>query len=89
MSGGGTPTETVVITRGVRSDAQCGPGFPLEDGSPARCDPDSPDFCCSAGGWCGHTEDHCNCETCKNYNPSGGEQNIFSSQQYTYDIDIK
>ena len=64
----------VVIKDGVRSDNKCGPEVPLEDGSPARCDPDSPDFCCSSYGYCGGTVDHCSCETCVNYNPSKGER---------------
>ena len=63
----------VVITDGVRSDNKCGPEVPLEDGTPARCDPDSAAFCCSSYGWCGGTAEYCSCETCKNYNPSRGE----------------
>ena len=62
--GGGSP---ITVTDGVRSDGACGPELPLEDGSPSRCDPDSADFCCSAYGYCGGTEEHCNCDTCVNY----------------------
>ena len=63
----------ITVTDGVRSDGQCGPGLPLEDGSPSQCDPDSADFCCSAWGYCGGSEEHCNCDTCANYKSSGGE----------------
>ena len=63
-----------VSSGGVRDDGRCGPEFPLEDGSPASCDPDSTYFCCSAHGYCGGTGEHCSCETCVNYRPSGGEQ---------------
>ena len=71
MSGVGT--DPVVITRGVRNDTRCGSEFPLEDGSPSKCDPDSAIFCCSSAGYCGNTEAHCSCPKCKNYNPSRGE----------------
>ena len=57
----------LVITDGVRSDGRCGSEVPLEDGSPAICDPDSPDFCCSEYGHCGGSLEHCNCDTCINY----------------------
>ena len=53
-----------IITTG-----RCGPGFPLADGSPTTCDPDSADFCCSPGGWCGHSWEHCSCDGCVNYRP--------------------
>ena len=67
---------SVVSGGGVRDDGRCGPEFPLEDGSPAACDPDSTYFCCSAHGYCGGTGEHCSCETCVNYKPSGGEQRL-------------
>ena len=63
---------------GVRDDGRCGPEFPLEDGSPAACDPASTYFCCSAHGYCGGTGEHCSCDTCVNYKPSGGEGLILS-----------
>ena len=65
----------LVITDGVRSDGRCGSEVPLEDGSPATCDPDSPDFCCSEYGYCGGTEEHCNCDTCVNYKEEEEEVN--------------
>lgn len=37
----------------VRTDRRCGPEFPLPDGSPSQCDPESANFCCSKWGYCG------------------------------------
>ena len=51
----------------VRKDRRCGPEFPLPDGSPSQCDPQSPNFCCSKWGYCGGDDEHCNCPTCFNY----------------------
>jgi len=42
---------------------------PLEDGTPAECDPNSEYWCCSEHGFCGGTQEHCYCETCINYRP--------------------
>ncbi|KAI8498953.1 hypothetical protein Bbelb_234060 [Branchiostoma belcheri] len=50
-----------------RDDFQCGPKFPLEDGSPAECDPDGEFPCCSPETWCGKTADHCDCQHCVDY----------------------
>ena len=61
----------ITVTDGVRSDGKCGLENPLEDGSPSQCDPNSADFCCSAYGYCGGSDAHCNCETCMNYKPTG------------------
>ena len=57
---------------GVRDDGRCGTEFPLEDGTPAGCDPNSQYFCCSVHGYCGGTEEHCSCDTCRDYRPAGG-----------------
>ncbi|XP_066266304.1 lactose-binding lectin l-2-like [Branchiostoma lanceolatum] len=54
-----------------RDDFQCGPEFPLEDGNPAECDPDSIYPCCSPGNWCGNTTHHCDCEDCVFYKKAG------------------
>ena len=62
----------VASSGGVRDDGRCGSEFPLEDGSPASCDPNSEYFCCSEHGYCGGTGEHCSCETCVNYRPAGG-----------------
>ncbi|XP_070573660.1 uncharacterized protein [Ptychodera flava] len=50
-----------------RDDLRCGPGFPLPNGSPAECDPDSIYPCCSAAGWCGNTAAHCTCDSCRDF----------------------
>ena len=51
-----------------REDHRCGYRFPLQDGhTPAQCNPESEDSCCSEFGWCGKTKDHCNCKTCIDY----------------------
>ncbi|XP_078579507.1 apolipoprotein(a)-like isoform X2 [Branchiostoma floridae x Branchiostoma japonicum] len=50
-----------------RDDWRCGPGFSAEGADTAECDPTSCFPCCSAGGWCGITEDHCECPGCTNY----------------------
>ena len=62
----------VASSGGIRDDGRCGSEFPLEDGSPASCDPNSEYFCCSEHGYCGGTGEHCSCETCVNYRPAGG-----------------
>ena len=52
----------------VRTDRRCGPEFPLLDGSPSQCDPDSAEhFCCSKWGFCGGDAEHCDCPTCFNF----------------------
>merc|ERR1712117_99717 len=56
---------------GFRDDGRCGSEFPLDDGTPAGCDPNSEYFCCSAHGYCGGTGEHCTCDTCVNYRPAG------------------
>lgn len=52
-----------------RSDGKCGITNPLEDGTPAECDPNSEYWCCSEHGFCGGTQEHCYCDTCVNYRP--------------------
>ncbi|XP_077985433.1 uncharacterized protein LOC144440064 [Glandiceps talaboti] len=50
-----------------RDDLKCGESFPLSDGSPAECNPDSDVPCCSTSGWCGNTAAHCECSGCVSY----------------------
>jgi hypothetical protein len=51
-----------------RDDYRCGDRFPLQEGhTPAQCNPESEDPCCSDFGWCGKTKDHCNYKTCIDY----------------------
>ena len=51
----------------ARNDRRCGPEFPLPDGKPSQCDPESANFCCSKWGFCGADAEHCDCPTCFNY----------------------
>ena len=74
------PSSPLVTTQSGHTVRVVKPTFSLvrtgmggEDGSPGKCDPDSPNFCCSSAGYCGNTKAHCSCPTCKNYNPSKGE----------------
>ena len=41
----------------TRSDGRCGPGYPMDDGTPGQCSADLP--CCSSEEWCGNTIEHC------------------------------
>ena len=47
----------------------CGRWNPLLDGSPAECDPDGENPCCSdmLVGECGNTAEHCSCYGCVDY----------------------
>ena len=42
-----------------RTDGRCGWRFPLSDGTPAECNPDSIHPCCSLYGWCGNSREFC------------------------------
>ena len=47
---------------------RCGPSAPEVKGHTAICDPDSASsFCCSAGGYCGGSAEHCECDGCVNF----------------------
>jgi len=55
-----------------RDDGRCGAKHTLQDGlTPGQCNPagDGPRKgpCCSKRGFCGNTENHCNCNGCVNY----------------------
>jgi len=50
-----------------RDDGRCGNEFPLSNGLPAKCNPDGGYHCCSEYGYCGSTEEHCNCAKCIDY----------------------
>ena len=54
----------------VRSDGRCGPTVPQSDGSPSECNPETEFFCCSKWGYCGSTDEHCDCADCVNYRKS-------------------
>eukprot|EP00913_Durusdinium_trenchii_P030824 g28869.t1 len=48
-------------------DHKCGHQGLLPNGEPAQCNPKSDAPCCSPGGWCGGSADHCSCSTCIDY----------------------
>ncbi|XP_063678147.1 SCO-spondin-like [Bolinopsis microptera] len=50
-----------------RDDGRCGAEYPLPNGLPAQCDPDTVYSCCSPWGYCGQEAGHCDCETCVDY----------------------
>ena len=52
-----------------RRDGKCGSEYPLPDGTYSECDPDRENPCCSNSrdGHCGNTEEHCNCDECKDF----------------------
>ncbi|XP_019641419.1 PREDICTED: uncharacterized protein LOC109482960 [Branchiostoma belcheri] len=52
-----------------RNDWKCGPNFPAPGANPGQCDPNGSGPCCSSGGWCGSTADHCTCSGCIDYRP--------------------
>ena len=58
---------TVSLSGKVRSDRRCGTEFPLEDGKPSQCDPNSQNYCCSKWGYCGPGAEHCDCPECVDY----------------------
>ena len=52
------------------SNGRCGSRYPLPDGSPAECDPEGENPCCSDGikSQCGKTHRYCSClENCVDY----------------------
>lgn len=48
---------------------RCGRTAPtLSDGQIPICNPDDPAaYCCSNGGYCGNTKDHCECDGCVDF----------------------
>jgi len=57
-----------------RPDARCGAKYPLADGSPGRCNPNGKWPCCSPGGWCGDSDDHCKCKGCTDFRILGPQR---------------
>ena len=76
-----------------RNDNQCGENVKNPIGTRAECNPYSDSPCCSEFGWCGNTQNHCNCQKCSKslkleerreykkkentYNPHIGYINLF------------
>ncbi|KAI8510906.1 hypothetical protein Bbelb_118220 [Branchiostoma belcheri] len=52
-------------------DGRCGPGVSAPGTEVAECNPHSCNPCCSPYGWCGNTEDHCDCYDCIDYRTHG------------------
>ena len=50
-----------------RNDGRCGSEFKAPNGDIAECNPVGEYFCCSKWGFCGMTEEHCNCPECIDY----------------------
>ena len=67
-----------------RGDNKCGEQNPNPLGLSSDCNPYSDLPCCSEFGWCGNTENHCNCPKCKKAkkleenNQYNTKENIFS-----------
>jgi len=64
-----------------RPDGRCGLANPLDDGTPAECDPNSEYWCCSEHGFCGGTHEHCFCDTCINFRPLDLDGNVRSDRR--------
>ena len=47
-----------------RNDNQCGENVKNPIRTKAECNPYSDSPCCSEFGWCGNTQNHCNCQKC-------------------------
>ena len=50
-----------------RYDGRCGTKFPLPDGTPSQCDPESEKPCCDKDGYCSDRTFSCLCEGCIDY----------------------
>lgn len=47
---------------------RCGRGVPPLNGLPPTCNPDDPTaHCCSNGGYCGNSKEHCECQGCVDF----------------------
>ncbi|XP_078665895.1 uncharacterized protein LOC144908233 [Branchiostoma floridae x Branchiostoma belcheri] len=51
----------------VRDDGRCGTEYPAEGANPGQCDPYGNGPCCSSINYCDSADQHCTCETCKDY----------------------
>merc|ERR1719247_532862 len=52
-----------------RKDFKCGPLHPNAYHEEATCDPGSEYPCCAPSGWCGVSQEHCQCMGCMDYRP--------------------
>ena len=51
-------------------------------GSPAQCNPNGLQPCCSPAGWCGKTPHHCKCSGCIDYRLQIYEKGKISEKNY-------
>nr|ACO15391.1 Agglutinin isolectin 1 precursor [Caligus clemensi] len=65
----GSFSDVTPLGEKARPDRRCGKDYPLADGTPAECDPNSSNPCCSKWGFCGPGSDHCDCPECVDYRP--------------------
>ena len=59
--------EPIDENQAYRNDGRCGSEFKAPNGEVAECNPVGEYFCCSKWGFCGMTEEHCNCPECIDY----------------------
>jgi len=63
--------ESTKTYRRWRPDFLCGNKVPaLPDDEPVECEPGGEAPCCSSLGWCGKSQDHCECGGCTDYRSS-------------------
>ena len=68
----------------VRMDRRCGLEFPLPEGGPSQCDPNTENHCCSKWGFCGPDAEHCDCEECVDYKRADVKGALKISHIYDY-----
>ena len=73
-----------VIEKLWRDDGRCGEDYTI-NGKPGQCDPTKEENekgpCCSSGGWCGSSHNHCNCTTCVDYRQKQGDIYVYLGSQ--------
>ncbi|EPB67218.1 hypothetical protein ANCCEY_13696 [Ancylostoma ceylanicum] len=70
MSSDGGPTMTERYTSDAADGkrGRCGRQAPPIDGVPPTCNPDDENaHCCSNGGYCGNSKEHCECVGCVDF----------------------
>ena len=65
-------------------DRRCGLEFPLPEGGPSQCDPNTENHCCSKWGFCGPDAEHCDCEECVDYKRADVKGTLKIFQIYDY-----
>ena len=61
-----------------RNDGRCGKKHLNADGKPGECDPkksaNEKGPCCSSGGYCGNSKNHCKCSKCIDFRTKSGKK---------------